>query len=145
MNKIIYLLNLTLILASCSNQEFNEESTYINCTYKEVEHLFLGPNEILIQEGDYLVYIFSYNCIHCNNLKSFIIDFAKSGIYPIYFYHFDENLSICGKDNDSNPFDFCICGTPTLLDIKNHIIENNICGELGVKNYIKNIENLAKG
>lgn len=145
MNRIPFLLNVTFVLVACTSQDLSNESSLINHTYKEVEHLFLNSDEILIQEGNYLVYIFSYNCSHCNNLKPLIIDFAKSEIYPIYFYHFDETISICGKENKNSSLNFCICGTPTLLDIKNHIIENKICGETDVKNYIKNIKNPAEG
>lgn len=134
MKKISILLSL-IILGGCKNK--SDDVIY---TYSMVEEYFIDSGDIfLMKEEQYYVYIFSYNCLHCQNIKSLIIKQALTHEYLIYFLHYNGDMKICGNDLELNK-DFCIYGTPTLILVNNGLPTYMFVGEEQIKNYLENIK-----
>ena len=137
MKKLIIYLTLILSLSSCG---FKTNKIY---DYQDVENLKIQWNEVFnLAKVDYFVYIYSQTCYYCVNIKQEIITFALSDKYPTYFIEYTDDIEICYdisktllKDNID---EICILGTPTLLDIQNNCLMNNIVGGQKIINFLEN-------
>ena len=126
--KFFFLLSL-LLLASCSN-ELPKENDVIdrkeNRSYEEISSLLIIWEDRFLQDKElYFVYIFSKSCNHCESFKDEIIYYALDKTLPIYFCEFFDSISIC---DDLYDMSNCILGTPSLLEIINQEMKDNIAG-----------------
>ncbi len=144
MNRLI-LLPITLLLLSCSTPKENSAVPSFTYTYDylDVENRFIAWPDLLISEGKYYCYIYSQYCTHCENIKQVVISKAltidnfyfitfQKGIVPIIT---DVNLTIGQTDLSQ----IGILGTPTIIEIDNHMVKYNEAGEKAVLSFLENI------
>ena len=134
MRKISLLLFLTL-LVSCSEElhidystsEVLEEPTLI------YPNKFIGWDSLLTQkEENYFVYVFSYDCYYCKEMKKRILCFYDTCGLPMYFIEYSKVIPIGHNTSNtlgkSNIDDIFIKGTPTLFLINKGIVTFNMAG-----------------
>ena len=103
---------------------------------------FINWDDILSFEGDYFVYVFSYRCFYCNQIKDLILTYYELSFFEFYFVEFVEEIpidreiekTIGVKDID----EVCIKGVPTLLEVKNKEIVGNYAGPKEIGDVITN-------
>ncbi|MGM9874098.1 MAG: hypothetical protein ACI31G_04195 [Bacilli bacterium] len=134
----IFTILLLPIFTSCHKN--NDESSLLNNaknhSYEEVKDYFITFDEIFLKEEySYYVYFFSYQCVHCNNIKNEVIEYAlNENNERIYFIHFESDFPRCDDIHFSlvgiNKIeDVCLVGTPSLLEIKDKQISEYRLGE----------------
>lgn len=122
-----------LLLSSCQNKEIIKND--IHHSYEEVSQYFIYFDDIFNIDIDlYYVYFFSYQCIHCNNIKDQIIDFALDINNDFYFCHFESTFPRCDEYYHSlvgvsSLSDICLVGTPELIKIMDKNIIDFFLGE----------------
>lgn len=128
------LLSAAILTACTSNGEVIEHN------YHEIKDKLISWDDIFIQKEDsYLIYFYSERCIHCNEIKQEIISFFLEDITTMYFVctnikaEFGPTKELNGIDSIN---DFYIFGTPFLLELKNHIVEDYYAGVNEVKDRI---------
>ena len=83
------------------------------------------------KENNYIVFVYSETCGYCHDMMDEIIDFAKSEILVTYFINsqiYKVPISNEIKENIADINQLSILGTPTILEIENKIVVNNIAG-----------------
>ena len=83
------------------------------------------------KENNYIVFVYSETCGYCHDMMDEIIDFAKSEILVTYFINsqiYKVPISNEIKENIADINQLSILGTPTILEIDNKIVVNNIAG-----------------
>ena len=83
------------------------------------------------KENNYIVFVYSETCGYCHDMMDEIIDFAKSEILVTYFINsqiYKVPISNEIKENIADINQLSILGTPTILEIDNKIVVNNISG-----------------
>jgi predicted bacteriocin transport accessory protein len=133
--KLILTLLIIKLLTSCAN-----ETTY---SYSDIEHLEIAWNNIFfIAKPDYLIFIYSESCSHCQELTNEIIPFSLAGKYPTYYVKFTNEIPISSDVSDTyfktKVEEIKILGTPSLLRITDGILVLNIAGTNDIKNFLKN-------
>lgn len=143
--KRLILLPITLLLLSCSTSKENlAESSFTSAyDYLDVEDRFMAWSDLLIREGNYYCYIFSQYCTHCENIKQAVISKALTTEY-FYFIAFQKDIipiiadvgATIGRTDISQ---IGILGTPTIMEIDNHMVKCNEAGEKAVLSFLENI------
>ena len=83
------------------------------------------------KENNYIIFVYSETCGYCHDMIDEIIDFAKSEILVTYFINsqiYKVPISNKIKENIADINQLSILGTPTILEIENKIVVNNIAG-----------------
>ena len=83
------------------------------------------------KENNYIIFVYSETCGYCHDMTDEIIDFAKSEILVTYFINsqiYKVPISNEIKENIADINQLSILGTPTILEIDNKIVVNNIAG-----------------
>ena len=83
------------------------------------------------KENNYIVFVYSETCGYCHDMMDEIIDFAKSEILVTYFINgqiYKVPISNEIKENIADINQLSILGTPTIIEIDNKIVVNNIAG-----------------
>lgn len=83
------------------------------------------------KENNYIIFVYSETCGYCHDMMDEIIDFAKSEILVTYFINsqiYKVPISNEIKENIADINQLSILGTPTILEIENKIVVNNIAG-----------------
>lgn len=83
------------------------------------------------KENNYIIFVYSETCGYCHDMMDEIIDFAKSEILVTYFINsqiYKVPISNEIKENIADINQLSILGTPTILEIDNKIVVNNIAG-----------------
>ena len=141
-SKIIFLPCL-FALISCQNEislpsdssEYNAEHSYDEISQWEIKWA-----DIFNQcEEEYYVYFYSPTCSHCNLIKNTIIDYALEH-EGMYFIHFNEDvitaIDIQNTIGASSVDDLAILGTPSLVEIKHHVVTNNMAGTTKILTFL---------
>ena len=134
--KKLLSFSLLLTLLGCSNNTSTDTIDYtptISHDYKEVEDKFISwDNLFKIEQAWYYVYIFSYSCGHCLNIKNEIIEYSLNHD-NFYFVEFNKDIPILTNIEETiNQIDIQyvgILGTPSLLEIYNKVLIGNVAGE----------------
>ena len=83
------------------------------------------------KENNYIIFVYSETCGYCHDMMDEILDFAKSEILVTYFINsqiYKVPISNEIKENIADINQLSILGTPTILEIDNKIVVNNIAG-----------------
>ncbi len=143
--KRLILLPITLLLLSCSTSKENpiESSLTCNYDYLDVEDRFMVWSDLLIREGNYYCYIFSQYCTHCENIKQAIISKALT-TENFYFITFQKDIvpiiaDVGATIGQTDISQIGILGTPTIIEINNHMVKYNEAGEKAVLSFFENI------
>jgi len=132
MKKIIILIS-TIMLFSCSGSNQDKSIIIKPHEYNEIEHLKINWIDSLNQNtNNYLIYFYQNHCAHCYDIKNEVITYALEGKIKIYFcndinivfYEGDLNETI-GKSNIDEVF---INGTPSIIEVKQKVVKDNVCG-----------------
>ena len=125
-------LSFLILLCSCSkNSPIDETVDYETINYPES---FIEWNDLLtLDYENYFVYVFSYDCYYCNQLKRKVVCFYEYSRFPVYFCEYSKSIPIghniestVGAIDIENVF---IQGTPTLILISEKSIAFNVAGK----------------
>ena len=128
---------LTAMFASCSPAASEQMSKNAFSEYEIVQNNQIIWSEIFKQNEDrYLVFFYSETCGHCHQIMGDVIAFSQEEITKMYYLNTkDQGIKIpinpltestIGMDTVDELF---IAGTPTIMEIKNHVVNNNIPGK----------------
>lgn len=129
--KKIFLMALLMLMCGCQKQaNRSQQKTY---DYTDVADYFIEWSGILSQkEEEYMVYVFSYSCGHCKDIKQDILKAIIENERTIYLIEFSYEIPIV--DNNSvyegvdRYEDLGIIGTPTLFSISNKAVKDRYTG-----------------
>lgn len=138
MKKIYWFLLLTLPLTSCSNNNIFTSISDINNNisikhnYSEIsEYKIKWKDVFFVAKPEYFVYFYSVSCSHCNEIKNAIIEYALNN-QNIYFCENSKDVIISEDISNtigiSDVSKLSILGFPTLVEIKNSKLVDNIAG-----------------
>ena len=106
-------------------------------TYVDVIDMTISWNDIFsIERDNYYVYFYSRTCLHCNELKQFVIEMAlnRDDIYFVeacsdikYIKENETNLGVSSID------EFGIRGYPSLIKIEAGEVTKNLVGSAQIK------------
>ena len=130
-----FLFLLSILLIGCSNnanESSYEEIESIQYDYQDVEDSHIIWDELLNFDDQYLVYIYSVTCGHCNQIKQDILSFYFLNKVTMYFVSYDKSIPVISSPETNigkgNIEEIGIAGTPTLFEIKDKIIINCFTG-----------------
>ncbi len=129
---------MTSFLCSCFGTPSNNKQIF---TYDDFKDKNIKWENLLDQEGnDYLVYIYSEFCGHCEQIKQDVLNYLNSHIDSIYLINYQKDIQICSNIESTieskDTSQICILGTPTLLKIINKKLEMNIGGKNNILEYL---------
>ena len=128
---IASLLSITLI-TSCSSNENSTPSYKSFNEYQVVVNNSIKWPEILNQEEkSYIIFFYSETCAYCHEMQQEVVDFAITCPLKTYFLNTSENTVPIKEDkviNVKNYEEASITGTPTILEVKEASITDNIAG-----------------
>ena len=134
------LLLCLVFLSSCQN---NSPYIEIEEDYNSIDYppSFIEWNDLFNKDSDdYYIYVFSYDCYYCNQLKRKMICFYDQSRFPVYFCEYKKDSPInhnteitVGESDINNVF---IRGTPTLIYVKEKKIAFNVAGKAEVSEMI---------
>ncbi len=138
MKKICLFLLLTLPLTSCSNNNIFTSISDINNNisikhnYSEIsEYKIKWKDVFFVAKPEYFVYFYSVSCSHCNEIKNAIIEYALNN-QNTYFCENSKDVIISEDISNtigiSDVSKLSILGFPTLVEIKNSKLVDNIAG-----------------
>ena len=128
---------LTAMFASCSPAASEQMSKNAFSTYEIVQNNQIIWSEIFKQKQDhYLIFFYSETCGHCHQIMGDMIAFSEAEIVDTYYLN-TQNQDIKIPINPATELtigmntvdELFIAGTPTIVEIKNHIVSNNIPGK----------------
>ena len=128
---------LTAMFASCSPAASEQMSKNAFSAYEIVQNNQIIWSELFNQKEDhYLVFFYSETCGHCHQIMGDVIAFSETEIVYTYYLNTQEQGFRIPIKNDvditrgmSTVDELFIAGTPTIIEIKNHIVFNNIPGK----------------
>ena len=128
---------LTAMFASCSPAASEQMSKNAFSAYEIVQNNQIIWSEIFSQNHDhYLVFFYSETCGHCHQIIGDVISFSQAKIVDTYYLNTqNQDIKIPIRNGTektiglTNVDELFIAGTPTIIEIKNHIISNNIPGK----------------
>ena len=120
------------VLSACSQSENSSESFKAYKDFEVVVNNSITWPEILNQEEkSYIIFFYSETCAYCHEMQQEVIDFAITCRLKTYFLNTSENTVPIKEDkviNVKNYEEASITGTPTILEVKEATITNNIAG-----------------
>ena len=143
--KFLILLFLPL-LVGCNFYRPIKENFYVppievtTHNYYEVQdHTILWTKIFQVGLPNYYVYCYSPTCSHCSDLKDWIIEKALER-QDIYFVKASE-YDVIVKDTSStigatNVSQLAILGYPSLIQITNQIVVQNVAGKTKIQNLL---------
>ena len=128
---------LTAMFASCSPAASEQMSKNAFSAYEIVQNNQIIWSEIFNQNQDhYLVFFYSETCSHCHQIMGDVIAFSEAEIVDTYYLNTQNQDSKIPLRNETELTigmttvdELFIAGTPTIIEIKKHIITNNIPGK----------------
>lgn len=131
MRKIIVFLFFSSTLISCCETQHQD----VNIKMEELEYPnnFISWVDVFSQtEDSYFVYVFSYDCYYCKQIKNKIITFCHNSDFPVYLVEYVKEIPVKNKISETIGMtrvdDLFIKGTPTLIFIYNQIVNINAAG-----------------
>lgn len=128
---IVSVLSIGL-LASCSQSENTSESFKAYKDFEVVVNNSITWPEILKQEEEnYIIFLYSETCAYCHEMQQEVVDFAITCPLKTYFLNTSENTVPIKEDkviNVKNYEEASITGTPTILEVNDATITDNIAG-----------------
>lgn len=119
-------------LTACSQSENSSESFKPYKDFEVVVNNSITWPEILNQEEkSYIIFFYSETCAYCHEMQQEVIDFAITCPLKTYFLNTSENTVSIKEDkviNVKNYEEASITGTPTILEVNDATITDNIAG-----------------
>ncbi len=120
------------VLTACSQSENSSESFKAYKDFEVVANNSITWPEILNQEeNSYIIFFYSETCAYCHEMQQEVIDFAITCPLKTYFLNTSENTVPIKENkviNVKNYEEASITGTPTILEVKEATIIDNIAG-----------------
>ena len=120
------------VLSACSQSENSSESFKAYKDFEAVVNNSITWPEILNQqEKSYIIFFYSETCAYCHEMQQEVIDFAITCPLKTYFLNTSENTVPIKEDkviNVKNYEEVSITGTPTILEVNDATITDNIAG-----------------
>ena len=120
------------VLAACSQSENSSESFKPYKDFEVVVNNSITWPEILNQEEkSYIIFFYSETCAYCHEMQQEVIDFAITCPLKTYFLNTSENNVPIKEDKATNVKNYeeaSITGTPTILEVSDATITDNIAG-----------------
>lgn len=136
------LLTIVLFLCSC-----DVSKKTVECFQIAEESALDYPKDLIkwadlfkIDKEEYFVYVFSYDCFHCKEIKDKVMTFSSNCEIEVLFLEYSNVIPI--RSNVSKTIgvsdlnEVYIKGTPTLILIKNGVIMLNVGGKAEVLSII---------
>ena len=139
MFKRLLFTNLLLLTGCSITQEPTSSKPLLDYDdFKDRQVLF--SDTFLIDEPDYMLYIYSLTCGHCKEIKQDVLNYVNDVDYPIYLSQFTSDI-VVGNDIEetigvSSTDDLFIAGTPTLIHIIDKKVYANIPGTSSILSYL---------
>ena len=132
MKQILLSSVMCLLLCSCQKAKNIDAKTY-DYEDEEVTRYAIDWEGVFLQsEKDYFVYVYSKTCGYCNEIKQKVLSKVVEENPKIYLVEYSEKVpiitdskSIIGKQNIE---EIGIVGTPSLFEIYNYVLVDNIVG-----------------
>ena len=129
-------LIVVVMFTSCSPVESEQMSKNTSSDYGIDEKWQISlSNFFMLEEEQYLVFIYSETCGHCHQIMGDVLEFSYQNIIPLYYLNISiqENKIPLSLDIDSTIGltaidDLVIAGTPSLIEVQNHAILANVAG-----------------
>ncbi len=132
MRKLVCLV-LTLFLGACTCPYYELSKGSCDFTYEDVSHREIKWEEMLRQNDEiYYVYIYQIQCLHCQQIKNFVISFTLFNLVPLYFIHYISSIPRCLDDSAI----ICVEGVPLLFKIVNQCVVDKALGSEEVVNFL---------
>ena len=127
---------ITALFASCTPVENEQMSKNAFSEYNITFDQKIIWSDCLSQKEDhYLIFFYSETCTHCHEIMGDVLSFAEDEILKMYFLDIkssdtkipiSRNIDLTiGVDTVSDLF---IAGTPSIVEVENHIVKANIAG-----------------
>ena len=136
MKRILLTSVMCLLLCSCQKNKNNGLRTYDYTDEDIVKYVIDWDNVFKQEERDYYVYIYSKTCGYCKEIKQKILAKVIEENPKIYLVEYSEKISIItdpeyiiGKQNIE---EIGIVGTPTLIEIYNYVLVDNVVGSKAI-------------
>lgn len=136
MKRILLLSMSCLLLCACGKTKKNKTRTYEYDDEDVMKFVINWENIFDLEERDYFVYIYSKTCGYCKEIKQNVLEKVVKEEPKIYLVEYSEKIpiitdqkSIIGKQNYE---EVGIVGTPTLFEIYNYVLVDNIVGSKAI-------------
>jgi thioredoxin-related protein len=120
------------VSSACSQSDNSSESFKAYKGFEVVANNSITWPEILNQEEkSYIIFFYSETCAYCHEMQQEVIDFAITCPLKTYFLNTSDNTVPIKEDkviNVKNYEEASITGTPTILEVKEATITDNIAG-----------------
>ena len=140
-------LPLIFVMCSCDPVSYEIEiEVPVEDNFQETKDYplekIISWDSILSLEGEYFVYIFSYRCFYCNQIKDLILTYNEVSSFTFYFVEFVDEIPIKREIEDTIGLkeisEVFIKGVPSLLEVKNGEIIGNYAGSKEIADKITN-------
>ena len=135
MKKLLMLL-FTLPLIGCTKRT-GVTSEMIVYDYSDVSDKAIEWKQLFdIEKELYFVYIYSLTCPHCKEIKQDVLNGSINDGWDIYYIEYNSEIPIGERKEQyigvSNYEDMAIIGVPTLLEIKEHTLNEMYIGSTSI-------------
>ena len=139
-SKLVFLPCLFTLLSCQHEDESFSISETTEHEYDEVMDKEITWNEMFsIEQSQYLIYFYSTTCSHCKEIKNQIIEYALSND-NFFFIKYSDDVIIAPEVKSTigatSPCDVAILGTPSLVEIENGVLINNLAGVKEIMNFL---------
>lgn len=129
-----YYLVLAFLCIGCSEEKGEDFSLYFNREYEEYSNNFvLEKNMFYLGFDRYFVYIYQKNCGHCQHIKPYVLHYIDHNPNSLFLLEYEPSISICRNfyedDKKITREDFCILGTPALIEVYQKEVNSYFFGE----------------
>lgn len=133
------LVFVVFALMSCSsNNSTKEEIKYHS--YAEVSDKTISWENCLNKSNHYYVYCYSLTCKYCEEIRNEVIHIALKNVKTIYFCYQNVNKQDLDPSQTIGTTDIShlfIRGFPSLVEVSNKTVINNIVGKTKVINELR--------
>ena len=137
----LFFLPCLFSLISCKDESLSSGKKEITeHDYEEIIDREIGWNDLFsIGIPQYFVYFYSPTCSHCKEIKDAIIEYALED-ERMHFVKFSDEVTVAPYiDNTIGATcidDVAILGTPSLIEIINGAVSNNMAGAKAILNFL---------
>ena len=132
LSRFIFSLLSIGLLASCTPDKNTSEKVKAFDEFEIViENSIIWPEILNQEEKNYIIFFYSETCAYCHEMQEEVVDFAITCPLKTYFLNTSENTVPIKEDkiiNVKNYEEASITGTPTILEVKEATITDNIAG-----------------
>ena len=138
---------LMAMFASCSPVESEHQSKSATKEYEIPIEKQIDLSDCLFQnETHYLVFFHSEKCGHCQQIIGDVLSFSEENIVKTYFLDIGKSINKMTyypeqeiTTNVSQIEELKIAGTPTLIDVKDGVVKDNIPGKESILTYLNKL------